>query len=300
MRAYVQRVPPAGEASFVYRVKADAQFARGLHCHPECELTYIVESRGRRIVGDSVEDYEAGDCVLLGPDVPHAWRSEELPRSSRRGGRRPLHRAIVVQFRPEFLGGAFLEAPELSRIRAIVDRARLGLRFTGRTRDEVVRCLESMRDLEGLDRLLELLRALRAIAAGGRDVRAIASRTLVVSPDPAHLERIERVIAYLEANFARRPSQQTAARLVGMSPPSFSRYFRRATGRTFVGYLSELRVSRAAKLLRETQRSVTHIALEAGFNNLSNFNRRFLALRGTTPRKYRVEHAEACRGRPEA
>ena len=85
MKAYIQKVTPSGDASFVYRVKADPRFARGLHCHPEYELTHIIESRGRRVVGDSIETYESGDCVLLGPNLPHSWRSENVPPPRARG-----------------------------------------------------------------------------------------------------------------------------------------------------------------------------------------------------------------------
>ena len=59
------------------------------------------------------------------------------------------------------------------------------------------------------------------------------------------------------------------------------------TGRTFKNYLNELRVGRACHLLRETERPIMQICLDSGFANLSNFNRRFVALKSVTPRDYR-------------
>jgi len=76
-----------------------------------------------------------------------------------------------------------------------------------------------------------------------------------------------------------------------MSGPSFSRFFRRATNRTFRGFLNQVRIGHACRLLLETDRTVTEICYESGFSNLSNFNRQFLRLRRATPRDYRRKTA---------
>lgn len=293
MKAYIQKVTPSREASFVFRVKADRRFSRGWHCHPEYELTYIVESRGRRFVGDSVAPYHDGDCVLLGPNLPHTWRSEGGPQPAGRPAR--LHRAIVVQFQEAVLGSAFWAAPELASIRSLLRRASAGLRIVGRTRDEVARRLVAMRRLSELDRLLELLRILDTIAHGRSEVQAITRQAPTSTPDASQLRKIDKVLAYLEAqaHHQNAVSQSEAARRVRMSPAGFSRFFRRTTGRTFVGYLGELRVSQAALLLMETDLPILEVAMRSGFANLSNFNRRFLALKGMSPRRFRAQHAEA-------
>lgn len=307
MKAYIQKVaPPSHEASFVFRVKADPRFARGWHFHPEYELTYIIESRGRRFVGDTIESYASGDCVLLGPNLPHTWRSDDFPGQGRARGRRPLHRAhrapvhraIVLQFREDFLPEAAFRAPELAAVAAVLKRSARGLQILGRTRDEVARRLLSMKRLDGLDRLLEIFRILKAIAAGGRDVLPISNGEFQLRPNASHQRRVDRVLDYLEARHVLAAgigtvTQAEAARLAGMSASSFSRFFRKTTGLTFVGYLNELRVSRASSLLTETDLPVLQIALRSGYTNLSNFNRRFLALRGLTPRAYRSLHTEA-------
>jgi|SoiMethySBSTD1v2_1073268.scaffolds.fasta_scaffold57960_3 AraC-like DNA-binding protein/quercetin dioxygenase-like cupin family protein len=283
MKAYVQRVSPSGAASFTFRVKSDPRFARGWHCHPELELTYIVESRGRRFVGDSVEAYESGDLVLLGSNVPHTWRSDDSVPGP--------HRAIVVQFREEFLGRDFFRAPELSGISALFRRAERGLAIVRSVRAEVAHRLLAMRRMSPAGRLLALLEILDVLARA-RSLRPIARRPPGPPRDAAQLRRIDRVIAFLEARFAGSVSQREAARLAGLSPAGFSRFFRRSTGRTFVDYLAELRVGAAARLLLETDLPVTEVAMRSGFANLSNFNRRFLSRTGLSPRAYRRRHAQ--------
>ncbi|MCZ6792920.1 MAG: AraC family transcriptional regulator [Planctomycetota bacterium] len=293
MKSHVQRIAHSRQSSFVYRVKADRRFARGWHSHPEYELTYIQRSRGRRLVGDSVDTYASGDLVLLGPDLPHTWLSEASPASGPGRRRGSVHRAIVVQFRASFLGEGFLDSPELERVRGLLARSSRGLEITGRTRDDVSGRLTAMRKLGRFDRLLEFLRLLDVLARGGRDVRPICGTTCSFSPDPSSQRRFDRVFAHLHERYTGRVAQPEVAGLLGMSPSGFSRFFRRTTGKTFVEYLSELRISHACSLLIETDLSVLEISLRSGFNNLSNFNRKFLALKGMTPTRYRSQFATA-------
>jgi AraC-like DNA-binding protein len=72
-----------------------------------------------------------------------------------------------------------------------------------------------------------------------------------------------------------------------MSGPSFSRFFRRATNKTFRAFLNEVRIGHASRLLLESDQSVAEICYDSGFGNLSNFNRQFLKLRKVSPRDYR-------------
>jgi AraC-like DNA-binding protein len=74
---------------------------------------------------------------------------------------------------------------------------------------------------------------------------------------------------------------------LGMNPGRFGRLFRRATGHSFLGYVNEVRINKACLLLMQSDRYVTSICYEVGFNNVSNFNRRFLEIKGVTPTEFR-------------
>jgi AraC-like DNA-binding protein len=88
-------------------------------------------------------------------------------------------------------------------------------------------------------------------------------------------------------HFAGELSLAAVAREARLSPAAFSRFFRRMTGRTFVGWVNEVRIGHACRLLVQTDRPVLAIALDSGFGNLSNFNRTFRRLRGCAPRVWR-------------
>jgi AraC-like DNA-binding protein len=278
MKARIERVSPGGAASFLCRRRADPRFGFYWHFHPEIELTYIVRSRGRRFVGDSIEPYEDGDLVLLGPNLPHTWDSDP-----RRGGR---HEAVFCQFSASFLGEDFLRAPEFAGVRRLLDRSAAGLRFTGRTQKAAARVMGGMDRAQGLARLAALLEVLDLLARS-REYRPLSSRRFVPALREGDAGRIDRVCRMLHSRCTERVTLAEAAAAAHLSIPAFSRFFRRKTGRTLVAYLNELRTGLASRELIESDRPVSDIAFDSGFNNLSNFNRRFLALKGMNPREFR-------------
>jgi len=280
MKANVERVSTGGAASFICRRRTDARFGFYWHVHPEIELTLIVRSRGRRFVGDSIEPYEDGDLVLVGADLPHTWDSD--PR------RKGPHEAVFCQFSASFLGPDFLRAPEMAAVRRLLDRAAQGLRFTGRTQKAVSRRMDGMERLQGLGRLAALLDVLHALA-GSRDVRPLSSREFAPALRRGDADRIDRVCKFLNDRCTGRISLADAAAAAHLSIPAFSRFFRRRTGRTLVAYLNELRTGLACRELIETDRPISDIAFDSGFNNLSNFNRKFLELKRMSPRDFRRE-----------
>ncbi|MBC8009335.1 MAG: helix-turn-helix transcriptional regulator [Burkholderiales bacterium] len=94
-------------------------------------------------------------------------------------------------------------------------------------------------------------------------------------------------MAHLGEKAGEAISQAEVARLAGMSPSAFSRFFRREVGKTFQAYLADLRLGIACRQLIETDQRVSEIAFAAGFGNLSNFNRLFQRSRGVAPREFR-------------
>ena len=278
MKARIERVSPKGAASFICRRRRDTRFGFTWHYHPEIELTLITRSRGRRFVGDSIEPYEDGDLVLLGPNLPHTWDSD--PR------RKGPHEAVFCQFTPEFLGPDFLRAPELAAVRRLLDRSTRGLRFSGRTQKAAARKMDGMERLQGLARLAALLEVLDLLARS-REWRPLSSREFIPALRRGDAERIDRVCRHLNERCAERVTLAEAAAVAHLSIPAFSRSFRRKTGRTLVAYLNELRTGLACRGLMESERSISEIAFDSGFNNLSNFNRRFRALKGMSPREFR-------------
>jgi AraC-like DNA-binding protein len=97
----------------------------------------------------------------------------------------------------------------------------------------------------------------------------------------------------INSNYRETIKLETVAGNIGMNPSAFSRYFREKTGKSFTGFVLEMRIGYACKLLIEGNHSISQICFESGFNNLSNFNRCFKRLTALTPVRYRDQFHKA-------
>lgn len=297
MQPLLEHIVVSPQSSFTCRAFDLPAFPFNWHVHPEVELTLITEGRGRRFVGDHIGEFTPGDLVLLGSDLPHTWYSQppRKPRTSRTSRNPGGHaRSLVVQFRPDFLGETFYEAPEMQTLRPLLRRAQRGLRFHGQPAARAARDLTAMDRLSGMTRLLALFQVLVALAAT-RHVRPLASRGFRGARQglrDADRRRIDTACELINRRFTEPIRQTDAADAIHMSPAAFSRFFRRSTGHSFAGYLHELRIGAACRLLIETDKPITDICFESGFENLSNFNRVFRRLKDCTPRAFRQAFAQ--------
>jgi AraC-like DNA-binding protein len=278
VKAILEKVSHAQDHSFASIEFQRSRFVCPFHYHPEIELTLIVSSTGQRYVGDHIGRFAPGDLVLMGPNLPHMYTNDEKFRGQ-------AH-SIVIQFLPECLGRDFFNSGEMKAIRLLLDKSRVGLHFHGRTRDRITPFLEEFKSLRGPARVMALLNILDILARSS-ECRMLASPTYSPSLAIYQGERINRVCELISKKFKEGVTQSEAARMAKMSGPSFSRFFRRATNKTFRGFLNEVRIGYASQLLLETDRTIAEACYESGFGNLSNFNRQFLKLRKTSPRAYR-------------
>ena len=98
---------------------------------------------------------------------------------------------------------------------------------------------------------------------------------------------LRRITEYINENFCENISLDTIAQKTGLSRYYVSHLFKELMNTTFVNYVNELRLTRAAMLLTTTDTPIIEIAGMSGFNNISNFNRAFKMYYDTTPSKYR-------------
>lgn len=282
MKAIFEKIPRSSDRSFTTLTIEANRFDCSFHYHPEYELTLIVNSSGHRYVGDHIGRFAAGDLVLMGPNLPHMYVSDaKFPGKAQ---------ACVIQFLADGLGAGFFQLGEMKPIRLLLERSRTGLLFHGRVRDKIATAMDRLRGEEGPARIALLLEILATLAASG-EYRRMASPSYSPSLALYQGERIDRVCELISKKFRENVTQAEAARVARMSGPSFSRFFRRATNRTFRSFLNQIRIGHASQLLLETDRTVAEICYDSGFSNLSNFNRQFLRLRKMSPRDYRRQAA---------
>jgi AraC-like DNA-binding protein len=277
MLARLEKIPMATASFYAYE-RIASQFPFNWHYHPEFELTLITDSEGQRMVGDGICDYRAGDLVLLGPNLPHSYRSWPAGTKARK-----KDRAIVIQFREKCFGAHFFELPELKPVQQMFQRSALGLAF-GDT-EAVKRVAGPIRKIPSLAparRLVSLVSVLVELAAE-TEAQTISTETLLPLCHAEDQRRIDRICSYLHQNSNHRIDFTGLTRTVHLSQAALCRFFKRATGRTMTTYINQLRIGAAAQLLANSDLSVLEIGFRVGFGNYSNFNRQFKRIKGVTP-----------------
>jgi AraC-like DNA-binding protein len=257
------------------------------HVHPEFEIAHIVSSNGSRLIGDHVGDFGPGDLVMIGGGLPHIYFHHNKPGKSKRWAR-----SRCVQFLPDCLGASFFELPEMRGIQTLLARSNPGLQIDAKTTQKAIAMLDALcaaPDTLRVPRFLELLHVL----AQSQAPCSLASLHYRAPTLHRSSVRIERALAYINDHLFDRVTLGDVSRAASMSPQGFSRFFPRLMGRTFIEYLTELRIGAACRQLIETERTVTEICFTCGFNNLSNFNRHFYRMKKLSPREYRQRFYKA-------
>ncbi len=282
MKPVFEKTPRAQWESFHCEVVRGSSYNAAWHFHPEYQLTLVIKSCGHRLVGDNIAPLRPGDLVLLGSNLPHVWQQDE----TRRGNPANAVHAIVVRFLETFAGKDFLEIPEMESVRRLLRRSACGLHVTGATREIVAEKMRRLPDAVGLERVSGLLSILATLARS-KELKPIASPGFLPVLESSDQDRMQRVCNHINAHLTGIIDRKQVAREAHFSEGACSRFFKLRTGKTLPQYVNELRVGRACRLLVEDEAKITDIALECGFTNLANFNRRFREITGLTPRDYR-------------
>ena len=276
-------VPVAPEHSFSVQAFIGPAFYNQWHYHKEIELAYIVEGTGTRFIGDSIENLNEGNLLLIGANMPHMFRSDDKYYENKP---ELIAEAIIVHFLPATLGASFLNLPENKAIGQLLKKAAHGILVQGNTRTAAIELIMSMRYARNGERIIKLLQVLHLIAES-QEMKLLSNKAFQHTFNKSDENRLNRVYHYTLNNFSRPITLQEISDVIYMCPHSFCRYFKSRTKKRYSQFLLEIRVSHACKLLMETDYSMYVVCHESGFNNLSNFNRHFKLITGKTPMEYK-------------
>lgn len=249
------------------------------HHHPEYELTLTLNSRGWRFIADHIGRYDAQDLVLIPSDMPHTWAS-----TSAIDGTLP-HTALVIWFTREWALRTADVCPEFAALRRLIKRAGTGLGFPASAGARMEANLPALLAESPIKRLHTALEIFCELA--NQEATPLASQTVARPESSGESRQLARALHFLDRHFADPIRIETLCTEANLSARSLHRLFTRHLGQSVSDYLGRLRIGRACMLLVETDRPISVIAAEAGFSNLSNFNRQFRDARHMTPREFR-------------
>jgi AraC-like DNA-binding protein len=274
----VREITPLSEDDFfIVLDHHNAKFDFPIHYHPEFELNMVLNSRGKRIIGDSIQNYDDLDLVLIGPNTPHAWAGNE-----------PSARVVTIQFHSDFLEEKILGRKLMFPIRELLEKSSRGILFSKETATHMKNRVLKLSENQDFDSFLEFFSILYDLSIS-RNQKVLATPSYVGQFNITKSRRIEKVNDYIQQNLHQNIRIKEVADIVNMSETAFSHFFKKRTHRSFSDYIADLRVGNAARQLIETEKNISEICYDCGFNNSSNFNRIFKKKQGLTPSEFRSQ-----------
>ena len=254
------------------------------HHHPECELTLTLNSRGWRFMADHIGEYDSHDLVLIPSEMPHTWASTRAIDEA------SPHVAIVVWFTEAWALQIADACPEYASLRKLLNRATCALSFPSTAGEMMESRLSGLLSNSARDRLRAALDVLTDLAEMEAAPLATPQKSNRITADES--AQLKRILDLLHQRFAERICVQDLCAAGNISRRSLHRLFGRHMGENVTDYLRRLRIGRACMWLVETDRPISTIAADAGFANLSNFNRLFRAVRKMSPKEFRRYYME--------
>jgi len=282
MRIFQEVINYPAENSFLIKFDDFAHFTVPWHFHNEYEIVFIIKSFGKKFVGDSVEEFAPGDLSIYGSKLPHLYMNDQV---FYRGDPDLRVNAIVVQFPTSYFPQSQLQRTEFGSVKKLLNSASSGLTFSAESAENGGKILQEMLRTSGMERHLLFVKLIDYL--GNSESQSIATPGYINAMNDQGEPRMAKIYKFTTRNYNRKIALEEVASVAGMNATAFCRYFRQKTGKTFAQFVNELRISYACKFLRHGNQTIAHISDEAGFNNLSNFNRQFKGFIGKSPSEYR-------------
>ena len=255
-----------------------------LHYHSELELVFIIDSFGKRIIGNKTGIFNKGDIVVIGSNLPHAWISDDVFHAK---GSALKPKAIVSHLDKNIFSPGFYDTKDARDINKFFKMAGRGIIVTGKTKEVIERQIRALLYKEAFERTLGLFEVLH-ILSQSNDMSFVLSDEYKPQLASTKTDRLAEVYDYVKQNFRDDISLSTISAISNLAPQSFCRLFKKRTGKNFIAYLNELRVEEACKYLAETDWTIAEIAYNSGFKTVSNFNKLFKGVTGTSPKLYKA------------
>lgn len=247
---------------------------RDFHWHPEVEVLFCVEGSASVTVKDSLFSMKKGDVLVVNSSISHRVVSDA--------------EGIVcyIRYPWKLLDDMVVEGSRIFACNSTTDQLHSYRRLQASFQSLVYEYVNPTRKsrgnqdilmLEILNQIIEEFQIEEAPAVGGR-----------VREDL----RIQQIVQYVNRNFQQNISLSSLAEELFLSPSTLSRFFKKNTGIYFVDYVNQVRARFGLVELIYSDASITEIAVNSGFSNLSVFSRVFKEIYGMTPTDYRRKHRQ--------
>ena len=276
MKVFPFSIPKPENSTLILQEDQADNFYSQLHQHEEIQISCILKGEGTYYIGDSYGEFSEGDIFAIGQHLPHVFTKQ----SSKEG----IH-MISIFFTPEAYGAGFFDRPEFNEFQNLFEIVKLGCKL-GSNNSKMRQLMCEMRNLSLLDRFLAFIELLNIFSRSR--VTPISSFVIKKRFGEEEGNRMRKIMDYTFASYDKALSVSQAAEIASMSPNAFCRYFKQRTNKTYINFVLEIRIGQACRLLKQRKDlQISEIAFQCGFNNLTNFNRKFKQFKKLTPSEFR-------------
>jgi AraC-like DNA-binding protein len=285
MSARYEQIVLNEDESFFIGIFQDNLEKSTWHYHNNFEISFITEGTGKRIVADSIEEFQPGDLVFIGRNLPHVWIAEKEQRVL---SDRTLE-MVFLQFSSNILIPQMLALPEFKHIKKAIELSERGIQIVGQTLNEVSEIMLQLPYLKSFDRMNYFFRLMDIIGKSNSNI-SLASEEYLRKRFTTGNRRIALLHDYLMNHYRDEIDLKKLAGLVNMAEGSLCRFFKMNVGTSIFEYLNQIKVEFACKLLMNPEMGMVDVCFDSGFNNLSHFNKQFRKNTGVTPSEYRKRY----------
>ncbi|MER3317903.1 MAG: AraC family transcriptional regulator [Allomuricauda sp.] len=271
------KIPKPKNEALVYQIDREQVFYDQLHQHGEIQISYVEKGAGSLIVGDSINEYKAGDILVIGSFIPHVFRSDTRIKEESL-----MH---TLFFDQDSFGKDFFRLTDLSSIQNFFDKSEFGMLIHSRKRN-IIPLFHALSHQNKVEQIASLLMIINQINKS--KTTPLSSFVYRKSYTDDEGKRMSKVYDYVMEHYQDPITLDEIAEKANMSKNAFCRYFKKRTNKTFFQFLIEIRIENACKLIiKNPELAIAVIAEQCGFNNIANFNRKFKAFKHCTPTQYR-------------
>ncbi|MCR5774694.1 MAG: AraC family transcriptional regulator [Lachnospiraceae bacterium] len=251
------------------------------HYHDFCEITYVISGVANYYINGTEYGVEPGDIIIFNQVEPHGWIVQ--------GG---VMEVLVLTFVPEIVADPASPYDDEylkpffylgSHFKNLISSSDKRTKEIYETMDEISR--EARRREKGFEGMIraDILRILTLLVRHYE--RENSEFDISLNEKKRSMKRLEQAIYYINSHYTEHVTLEEVASLAYMSPNYFSSYFKNVTSRGFSDYITMLRLNRVRELFLTTDRTVSSIAMECGFRNMSNFYRLYKKHIGELPQR---------------
>jgi AraC-like DNA-binding protein len=284
MKVIPFNVPKTTQEAFRLQVDVLPHLYDKLHQHPETQIMFIEKGEGTLVAGDYVGRFAANDIFLIGGGQSHVFRNDEKYYRSRT---RKNVQATSIYFDEKYAGESFWQLDELQEVRKFLMRAGAGIRIEGETKVKAGKLIQELKSSKRVNKLIHFLQLLNVLTYSS-ELIPLSIAPLKNQSYVREEKRMNDVLHFTFKQSHRKIKISEVAGVANLSSEAFCRYFKLRTRKTYTNFLNEVRISNACKMLIEGNMNVQSICYDAGFQNLSHFNRTFKKVTGKTPRSYLI------------